>query len=68
MKRHIGKKLINYFGNMLDGGGAPAVSFEDIGKSRLMQLSSVKKAKMTILRFSNGISGNVAKLKDVVDD
>ena len=47
----IRRKLRNYLINTMEGAGAPATSFEDIGKSRFMQLSTVKRVQVSFFRI-----------------
>jgi len=45
------QKLRGFVASKIEGSDGPATSFEDIGKSRLMQLSNVKKVNhfLTVL-------------------
>ena len=57
-----------YIVNKMEGGEAPANSFEDIGKSRLMQLSTIKSICVTLLVIRKKIKDNLLYFKTLVDE
>ena len=60
--------LIKLAKNPFDGPEYPATCFEDIGKSRFMQLSSVKEAKTYLLHFKRSTRKIVDELKVVINE
>ena len=52
----------------MEGGEAPANSFEDIGKSRLMQLSTTKSICLILLVIRNKIKDDLLYFKTLVDE
>ena len=61
-------KLRGYVASKIEGSDAPATSFEDIGKSRFMQLSTVKKIQHFLLFLLKKAKDNFYYLKSLVDE
>ena len=61
-------KLQGYVANKIEGSDAPATSFEDIGKSRFMQLSAVKNIQHFLLFLRKKAKENFYYLKSSVDE
>lgn len=55
--------LRGYVVNKIEGGDAPANSFEDIGKSRFMQLSTVKRIQVSLHLLKKKTKDNFLYLK-----
>ena len=64
----MSKRVWAFYSETIEGADAPAASFEDIGKSRLMRLSFVKRIRRNFLVSKKYIKDTYDYFKIIHDD